>query len=156
MRPAEHGAGAGEDQARPAREGAHRVQEMPGAVEIDGVAQVDVGLGGTADHGRQMVDRVVAGAEEVEDDARAGDVAGQQLQARVRGQALGRGDVEQGDALDPAAEQLAALQQPCRQLLADETAAARDQHAHGRDLPVAELREALSDRGRVGQPEMEP
>ena len=49
--------------------------------------------------------------------------------------------------------QLAALEQPRRQLLADEPAAAGDQHAHDHDLPVARCRDALSDRGWVGQPE---
>ena len=60
---AEDGERAGEDEARPAAGGAHRLEQLAGAVEIDPRAEVEVGLGVGADDGGQMPDQVGVGGE---------------------------------------------------------------------------------------------
>ena len=108
---AKHRDGRGIDHARvivgPLRP--DRLEQIAGAVQIDGIALVEIGLGLARDDGGQMKDHVRAICHQPLDGGAVGNVAGD-LGHLVRGRQPGRDHVERGQCIHRRAAQTALAQ----------------------------------------------
>ena len=113
------------------------VEEIARAVEIDAHAEIEVGLGRAADHGRQVDHRGRFLVDQRGHGCRVADVAGPVRDARVADPALGH--VEADDARNGLGDHPAAVvgefeaalpKQRTHQLLAEKAGAAGDEDFH--------------------------
>ena len=77
------------------------LEDVTRAIQIDLVAQIEIGLGAAADHGSKMENRIHAIVDQPPRHCGVADVGADQLDARVFGWRLGRFEsIDQGQMLE--------------------------------------------------------
>ncbi len=125
--PAVHGDRAGEDEARRAAKAAAALEQLTGRVEIDGEAQVEVGLGLATQHGREVEHEADVGINDRAHEFRIGDGSHAILDSRIDERArhqIGSDDRRDGsEARGPCGERP-------NQLLSEKAGGAGDEDLH--------------------------
>ena len=132
-RRAEHGDRRGEDQPRLVAVAglADRLEQQPGAIEIDAVALVEIGFRLAGDDGREVEDEIGPVLHERGGGPRPGEIAGDGGD-RCRGARLLRhDDIGEHQLVQIVAADAAIGEEPGRQLASDHAGGADDQDLDG-------------------------
>ncbi len=124
--------GAGKDEARLVARRAADFEQRAGAVQVHPHAEIEVRFRLAADDRREMKDGRSLAVDGALEQLPVADVAGDLCDPRIV-QAVSRDDVDERDPVNPlVAAEVAELQQPGCESLAEETGAAGNEYAHGR------------------------
>ena len=121
------------------------VEHQPGSIEIDAIAEIEIGLGARADHRRQVKNRIGGRGKHTIQERAVADVAGHLPDARISNAAGRKSLIEQHQFVEASAgtrlrRKPAAREQRARHLLPEKSAAARDYDSHPDTASAVRLR----------------